>query len=128
MRNADNQAIFFEESCSYGFKFSNDQGFKEICIDNGAQVSVAGKKQYLAYTKQCAIPSELSNLIPSRSTFKFGEMRYESLAKATIRFLIEKDTFFEYQSEIVDLNIPILLRLDLQEKHGIVIDAKKKTA
>ena len=89
--------------------------FLGICMDNGAENTVAGKDQFLAYCNHIGTDPTLR---PTTRKLKFGNVTHRSLGQATIRFPIDDKTFFEYESEVVDVDIPVIFGLDSMKKHG----------
>ena len=84
--------------------------FEGICMDDGAQRSVAG---LAAYTRYCSHTNSQLDLIPSKELFRFGDGTHRSLGKTSIRFPIDSlGNFVEYVTDVVDVDVPILFGLD----------------
>ena len=87
----------------------------------GAENTVSGQKQYEAYCRHTRMSIEA--IVPSEKTFKFGNRTTKSLGIATIRFPFDDDgSFFEYPSDIVAIDVPLLFGLDLMKRFKVRID------
>ncbi len=83
-------------------------------MDNGCQKSVAGLPAYLRYCDRAHISPELT---PSNEKFKLGDVTHPSIGRATIRVPIDTNgNVLEYDSHVVDVDIPILFGLDNMKK------------
>ncbi len=88
--------------------------FEGICIDNGAEKSVASLP---AYKRYCAHTHATLDLQPSSESFRMGDVVHSSLGKAKIRMLVNKEgNFIEYSTDVVDVDIPILLGVDMMKQ------------
>lgn len=105
---------------------TKDAKYKGVCVDAGAQKSVAGKSQYYAYLNCAKAPSV--NLKPANRPCKFGDSREMPLGIAPIRFPIDDEgNFFEFECIIVNAAIPILLGLDAAMQHGMSINCEDRS-
>lgn len=64
------------------YRYSN-LVFDGVCVDTGAQVSVCGRRQAMAYCKNMQIPFSTR---PSTMTFKFGDVVSPSIGVMKFRF------------------------------------------
>eukprot|EP00171_Calliarthron_tuberculosum_P023868 IDg23868t1 len=79
-------------------------------MDNGAQKSIAGLP---AYTRYCEHSHKPIDLIPSQEKFKLGKGIHKSLGTTLIRMPIDNSgNYLEYETDVVDVDIPILFGLD----------------
>ncbi len=84
-------------------------------MDNGAQKSLAGLP---AYKRYCAFIHFPIDLAPSKEKFKFGDITHESLGSTVIRFPVDAEgNYLEYETYVVNLDLPILFGLDKMKKH-----------
>jgi hypothetical protein len=62
--------------------------FLGACVDTGAEVSVAGARQYAAYLRSSALPisQQPATVRTSKKMFRFGTQVFESMHVARIRF------------------------------------------
>ncbi len=65
--------------------------FEGICMDNGAEKSVAGLP---AYKRYCAHTHSTLDLQPSSESFRVGDVVHSSLGKANIRMPVDKEGNF----------------------------------
>lgn len=95
--------------------------FHGVCIDTGAQRSVIGNPQAMAYAEFMGIECEAG---PSegRRVYKFGSRRHVGLGYMSIRIPIDYQHFVEAAVEFVDVDVPFLLGLEFHDKHKINID------
>lgn len=101
---------------------SNDQAnppFQGACVDTGAQKSIIGKPQALAYCKLANV-----KILPnySRRRFKFGEQSFPYTGVIQVRIPLSTLEFLEYKIPVVDVDIPLLLGLELLVKFNANID------
>ena len=100
---------------------AEDPEFDGTVMDHGAQNTVGGQQQYEAYCRHTKLP--MAPLAPSDKTFKFGNRATKSLGIAMIRFPTDNEgSFFEYPSDIVPIDVPLLFGLDLMKRYRIRID------
>jgi hypothetical protein len=109
-----------------------DSGYLGVCIDTGAESSVAGSKQFAAYLRSTSVPCRGNVATTKRPSkrFRFGTQIFESNHLATVRFpvtpvLDDSPAFFEFTVHVVELDCPILLGLDTLLAHGIQADTKQ---
>ena len=90
-------------------------------MDHGAQNTVGGERQYKAYSKHTKIFP--GTICPSNRSFRFGNRTTKSLGVAMIRFPTDDNGgYFEYPSDIVSIDVPLLFGLDLMKKYKIRVD------
>lgn len=96
--------------------------FPGACIDTGAQKSVVGKEQALAYFK--FIGEEFKPSVPKRKlNFKFGNRRHVGLGRVEVRNPINETRVLCPYKEVVDVDIPLLLGLDFLGEYKMNVDA-----
>jgi hypothetical protein len=78
--------------------------FLGACVDTGAEVSVAGARQYAAYLRSSALPisQQPATVRTSKKMFRFGTQVFESMHVARIRLPVRPITgpspaFFEFK-------------------------------
>jgi len=89
---------------------SSHKKFQGGCIDTGAQKCVIGKLQAKAYCKFAKITYQV---IPSETTFRFGDGDFSSLGKLPIRIPIPNNSYIPYEFDVVQPDVPMLMGLDL---------------
>lgn len=95
--------------------------FHGACLDTGAQRSVIGKSQPLAYYRFMGIPLVLSDSKPK--VYKFGSHRKVSVGKAKFRIPYADSRHMHVELDIIDIDIPLLLGLDILDKFKLVADS-----
>ena len=100
---------------------SRSAAFVGACIDTGAQRSVIGRKQALAYCDFSGTPFDVDT-VRNRRVYKFGEKRYKGLGTLLIRIPVDADHFISAEVEVVDLDVPFLIGLEFLVQHGMLID------
>jgi len=79
-------------------------------MDNGATRTVSGRAQFLAYCNTTARPPKL--LSAPKQFFRFGKTVTPSLGQATIRIPVSNGNFFEFLTDVVDIDsVPMLFGL-----------------
>jgi hypothetical protein len=109
-----------------------DSSYLGVCIDTGAESSVAGSKQYAAHLRSKSVPCRgniATNKRPPKR-FRFGTQIFESNLLAIGRFPVSPEldgspAFFEFMVHIVELDCPILLGLYTLLAHGFQADTKQ---
>ena len=89
------------------------------CIDNGAQKTVIGLKQALAYCSFVGVPF---NPRKNRNIYRFGVDERESLGSIEIRIPLPGFAFIPIQVDVIPTNIPFLLGLDTLDKCKMYFD------
>jgi hypothetical protein len=110
-------------------------GFLVICIDTGAATSVGGREQHEEYLKSVLIPSSVRKLSSSVKRFRFGATINSSLGRAMIRMPFQalnstnhsESISFTFAMDIVDLDVPLLLGLDVIMACGATVDMSSMT-
>jgi hypothetical protein len=110
-------------------------GFLGICIDTGAATSVSGRKQHEEYLKSVLIPSSVRTLSSSVKRFRFGATTVSSLGRAMIRMPCQvlnstnhsESISFTFAMDIVNLDVPLLLGLDVIMACGATVDMSSMT-
>lgn len=90
------------------------------CLDTGAQRTRIGREQARAYAKY--LGHKQLKLIPSRAKFKFGTDGQQSLGKIPIRVPVEDGSLMMIMAEVVPIDVPFLLGLDILDKLKLVVD------
>lgn len=97
---------------------ANDH-FHGACIDSGAQHTVIAKQQAKLYAQLAAV-----NIAPSglNRVYRFGNVSHECSGEISICVPINLQFFAIIQVEVVPVNIPFLLGLDVLTKLKIIAD------
>ena len=93
--------------------------FEGACADTGAQKSVCGLAQARAY---CCASKQAFKLHPSPYSYKFGDGIRASRGMIDVRMRIKEGFYLQFFVDVVDADIPLLLGLDLLDKHMLVAD------
>lgn len=96
------------------------QKWRGACLDTGAQRTVIGREQARAYSK--FLGYKRMKLIPSRAKFRFGTDRQQSLGKMPIRVPVKGGSMMMIMAEVVPIDVPFLLGLDVLDKFQLVVD------
>lgn len=98
--------------------------FEGACIDTGAQRSVIGSAQGHAYCRFMNIPYAIEP--PKRlRTFRFADKCYRGLGYLEIRLPVNDAHFIQLSIDVVDINVPLLVGLDLMEAFQMTIDTNE---
>jgi hypothetical protein len=89
------------------------------CFDTGAQKTVIGEKQARAY---CRYMGTKFKTKPSRHIFKFGVDVQESMGTLPIRIPTPNNSFLLLQVEVVPVNVPFLIGLDVLDIFSLNVD------
>lgn len=101
---------------------STDVPFLGACIDTGAQKSVIGKQQALAYFR--FIGEEFRPSMPRHELkFKFGNRSHIGLGRVDIWIPINETHVICPNIEVVDVDVPLLLGLDFLDEYNMTVDA-----
>lgn len=92
--------------------------FHGICVDTGAEQSVAGLTQTKVYFKMACKARERA---PSNPFFKLGDTIYPSIGCIPIRIPTPRGGTMEFNL-VVEANVPIPLGLDLLDNEELYID------
>ncbi len=91
------------------------ESFEGVCMDDGAQRSSAGLS---AYKRYWSCTHSLPELTSSNELFKLGKIVHKSLGKTVIRMPTDdRGNLLEYETEAIDVNLPILFGLDNMKEH-----------
>lgn len=93
--------------------------FEGACADTGAQKTVCGLEQTKAY---CRAHKQAIKLTTSPYSYKFGNGVRTNLGMPNIRMCIHKGRYSQFWVDVVDADIPLLLGLELLDKHMLVAD------
>ena len=108
------------------FEEQTEDPFEGIIMDHGAQNTVGGWRQYTLYCKHTH--QRPGPLRPSSKLFKFGETKTRSMGIAMIRFPTDDaGSYFDYPSDIVQIDVPLLFGLDLMKRYRIRVDEVENT-
>lgn len=94
--------------------------FHGACLDTGAQRSVIGKSQAIAYFRFMGLPLVLSDSKPK--VYKFGSNHKVSVGKAKFRIPYAGNRHMHVELDIINIDIPLLFGLDLLDEFKIVAD------
>lgn len=94
--------------------------FFGACIDSGAQRTVIGASQAEAYSRLAGM--QLSRSAPFPLRFKFGDRTHLGQGIIQIRLPIQQHHFTTVVANIVNLDIPLLLGLDVLTQLRATID------
>lgn len=100
--------------------------FEGACIDSAAQRTVIGLEQAKLYCEQYGGVLDVSKSEGSAS-FRFGVHRHRSLGSVEIRIPIFGAHFIQLRVDVVNINIPFLLGLDIMTRYGMILDAEHLT-
>lgn len=102
----------------------SDSTFDGVCVDTGAQISVCGPRQALAYCRAVNIPFVLR---PSQMSFKFGDFITPSKGLLKFRLPCPDGVSLDMDIDVVDLDVPLLLGLRELRHHKILVDYLSNT-
>lgn len=83
------------------------------------------KRPLLVFLKQSFFKKAFGQPINIKSSgrlYKFGNASHDGVSIMTIRFLVSARNLAEIEAEIVDVNIPFLLELDVLRKFKTILD------
>ena len=112
------------EILNTSFDIGEKELFDGICIDNGAQRSVAGIVQTYAYTKAT---NHEWNPCKTNRYFRFGETVYQSLGEITIRIPVPNNVILQKTVDVISSDVPILFGLDFLDEQGLIPDNVNNT-
>ena len=99
---------------------SSSTQFDGMCMDTGAQISVSGKAQAMAYCHSRGIPFYLT---PSVTKFKFGDHVSPSLGRLQVRIPTPNQSGnVSFTMDVVDLDVPMLLGLRELRAASLLVD------
>lgn len=98
----------------------NFEGFQGACMDIGATKSVVGKAQAKAYYHFIGILLVISS--NTNRMLKFGTDRQKSIGKAKFRVLLEEKGHILIEVDIVKIDVPLLIGLDIMDKHHLYVN------
>lgn len=92
-----------------------------LCLDEGAPSSVTGLQQWFAYLLCVHVPESHLQVQQVRTGICFGgndqnRVKAAVLGAVTIRVPLPGDTFLDYESILIEDNVPMLLGLDTQTR------------
>eukprot|EP00171_Calliarthron_tuberculosum_P002994 IDg2994t1 len=94
--------------------------FHGACFDIGAAKYVVGRKQAEKYYKYMGILLIMKR--GSQKIFKFGEHVISSISQSIFRIPYANNRSICEELDIIDINIPLLMGLDLMGKYKLYID------
>lgn len=94
--------------------------FHGACLDTGAQRSVVGRNQAVAYYRFMGLPLVLSGSSPN--VYRFGSQKRVSVGKAKFRVPYAEGRHMHMELDVVDIDIPLLIGLDMLDKFKLVVD------
>lgn len=97
--------------CSAGARdeFTTAGRLDRACVDPGTQLTVIGDSQARAYAQEFAVHPRSR---ASMRAFKFGNVRHSGLGVIDIDMPVSESHSLVLSAEIVDVIVPLLLRLD----------------
>jgi len=98
---------------------SDAGGFQGVCLDIGAQRSVVGRKQAMAY---CRKLGKKFHPKQSKFAFRFGNEVFASLGTIPVRIPTPDGSFLGLDMDVVEANIPMLVGLDVLDREKLVAD------
>ena len=104
---------------SDGRVYKNSSVFHGACVDTGAQKTVIGKPQAVAYSRMVGVKFKPSR---SRHSFRFGSDVQSSLGSMPIRIPTGNGGFLPLNVEVVDIDVPLLIGLDFLKKEKLYPD------
>ena len=93
--------------------------FEGLCLDIGAQQSVCGYEQAMAYCKK---NNRQLKLQESPRRFQFGDGIHKSMGTFIVRLPTPDGSYIRFEMDVIKINIPMLLGLDLLDQHSLVAD------
>lgn len=96
----------------------SNSGFLGFCIDTGAAKSVIGSSQISAYH---SLTKYVGKIIASTTTYKFGSSLTKIIGTTTIRLPLPYGQFLQFRVDIVNNDVPLLLRLEVIREHSLVL-------
>lgn len=105
------------------FNEGTHERFEGACVDSGAQRTLIGKRQadlYASFAGTTIRPTK------SKKLFRLGSCLHPACGIISIRLPITKHHFAEIIVEVIEIDIPFLLGLDLLTRFKIVIDFDDK--
>ena len=112
--NSVTHSILHAKSLDKHLLPSKQTAFKGIVMDSGAEVTVGGISQFKAYCQHAGVKPEVE---PSSQLFQFGQTIRKSLGIVSIRFPLLNNSFLEYRSHVINMNVPLLFGLDSFKKY-----------
>jgi len=89
--------------------------FQGACLDTGAQHTVIGKPQAEAYRASIGKEADLETAKEMRS-YRLGGCAFDTLGAVSIRLPIAEGCFFPLFVNVIALNVPFLLGLDIMDR------------
>lgn len=102
------------------FTLPSGKDFIGDCIDSGAQRTVIGRQQATEYTEITGT-TRMADTNSGVTKFIFGDSSYDGLGRIVIRIPIINDYFVDIMAQIVNVDVPLLLGLDVLERLKIVL-------
>lgn len=94
--------------------------FEGACIDSGAQKTVIGLLQVRAYCT--LLNADLDDVLKGQKLlFTFGNKKHKGLGHITIRMPVSNGFFLSFTADVVDLDVPLLLGLDLLTQASLIL-------
>ena len=112
---------------SYLLTNSSKDRFEGACVDSGAQRTVIGKRQALAYLTEYGSTETISNFPDNVPRSSFGSHKHLAEGYINIRIPVGNDSFINIQAAVINLNIPFLLWLENMIRFKIILDVDERT-
>lgn len=99
--------------------------FEGIMLDNGASGTPSGLPAYLRYCEHVGIEPSLR---PSNTSFVgLGKGIVRSLGVTTVRMPLGDSMFLDFETDVVEQDVPLMFGLDQHHKHGCSSDEYHNT-
>lgn len=108
---------------SKGLRYGKSE-FAGACLDTGAQRSVCGLNQAIAYND--IHPGSLK-MVDSSVRFKFGEKVAKSIGKVSIKFPIDQFNHMDLTIDVVHVDIPLIIGLDILRSQKLLVNYVENT-
>jgi len=95
--------------------------FEGACLDTGAQRTVIGEAQARAFSHFSANSRQLK-LSKVSKIYRFGRGRHKAIGTMDIDVPLGSTFIMRLTVEVVDLNVPFLLGLDVMDKYRLYVN------
>lgn len=130
--NPNEKQVYFVPHCDFftkktphryvdipGGKRSRLPKFKGAVVDTGAERSCVGLPQAKSY---CSMIRKDQELNPTKCVFRFGDSMFESKGTRTIKIPTSGKQPLVFRCDVVQVDVPLLLGLDILKRERVVID------
>lgn len=116
---ADEQIDIFSVNVHFGM--GDGAQFLGACIDSGAQKTVIGQEQAKAYAEMAGT-KKVEYHSCTGTKYKFGDKTYDGLGTVVIRIPITETYFISIRAQVVEVNVPLLLGLDVLSRLKVILN------